>query len=120
MIIFDISFASWIIYILIIYQEERIKLKKDFENTGGVLITTDLFARGIDITSISYVFNYDLPLIGETYIHRIGRTGRYGRKGYAINLLTNNTENKLKEFIDKYNINITDLPGDFDKFVLVW
>jgi ATP-dependent RNA helicase len=96
-------------------QEDRFKIKNDFEKNGGVLITTDLFARGIDITTISFVFNYDIPLIGETYIHRIGRTGRYGRKGYAINLITNNTENKLIEYIHKYNINIIELPHDFDK-----
>lgn len=96
-------------------QEERFIIKKEFEKSGGVLITTDLFARGIDITTISFVFNYDIPLIGETYIHRIGRTGRYGRKGYAINLITNNTENKLIEYVNKYNITISELPSDFDK-----
>lgn len=96
-------------------QEERFIIKKEFEKSGGVLITTDLFARGIDITTISFVFNFDIPLIGETYIHRIGRTGRFGRKGYAINLITNNTENKLIEYINKYNISITELPSDFDK-----
>ena len=96
-------------------QDERFKIKNEFEKNGGVLITTDLFARGIDITTISFVFNYDIPLIGETYIHRIGRTGRYGRKGYAINLMTTSTENKLVEYINKYNINIVELPHDFDK-----
>jgi translation initiation factor 4A len=96
-------------------QDERFKIKNEFEKNGGVLITTDLFARGIDITTISFVFNYDIPLIGETYIHRIGRTGRYGRKGYAINLMTTCTENKLIEYINKYNINIVELPHDFDK-----
>lgn len=96
-------------------QEDRFLIKKEFEKNGGVLITTDLFARGIDITTISFVFNYDIPIIGETYIHRIGRTGRFGRKGYAINLITTNSENKLMEYVNKYNIIISELPANFDK-----
>ena len=53
-----------------------------------VLITTDLLARGIDVQQVSLVINYDLPTNRENYIHRIGRSGRFGRKGVAINFIT--------------------------------
>ena len=53
-----------------------------------ILLSTDLLARGIDIQQLSLVINYDLPRNKETYIHRIGRSGRYGRKGVSINFVT--------------------------------
>jgi len=70
-------------------QEERDDIMKKFR-TGEirVLITTDLLARGIDVQQVSLVINYDLPQEKETYIHRIGRSGRFGRKGVAINFVT--------------------------------
>lgn len=53
-----------------------------------MLVSTDLIGRGIDIQQVNLVINYDLPYSLEKYIHRIGRTGRLGRKGVAINLVT--------------------------------
>ena len=53
-----------------------------------ILLSTDLLSRGIDIQQLSLVINFDLPRSKETYIHRIGRSGRYGRKGVAINFVT--------------------------------
>lgn len=63
-------------------------MKKFRAGASRVLITTDLLARGIDVHHVSLVINYDLPRIRENYIHRIGRSGRYGRKGVAINFVT--------------------------------
>lgn len=62
---------------------------KDFR-TGStrVLISTDLLARGIDVQQVNLVINYDLPSNFESYLHRIGRSGRFGRKGVAINFVT--------------------------------
>lgn len=62
---------------------------KDFR-TGStrVLISTDLLARGIDVQQVNLVINYDLPNNFESYLHRIGRSGRFGRKGTAINFVT--------------------------------
>ena len=70
-------------------QSQRELIMKEFR-TGStrVLITTDLLARGIDVQQVSLVINYELPRAKESYIHRIGRTGRLGRKGMAINLIT--------------------------------
>ncbi len=70
-------------------QSERDKVMKEFRNGATrVLISTDLLARGIDVYQVSIVINYDLPMQKETYIHRIGRSGRFGRKGKNPNLLT--------------------------------
>ena len=69
-------------------QTERDEVMSAFR-TGKIriLLSTDLTARGIDVPSISLVINYDLPFDKSQYIHRVGRTGRYGKKGFAINLI---------------------------------
>jgi superfamily II DNA/RNA helicase len=63
-------------------------MQKFREGEARVLVSTDLIGRGIDIQQVNLVINYDLPNSLEKYIHRIGRTGRLGRKGVAINLVT--------------------------------
>jgi translation initiation factor 4A len=70
-------------------MRERELIMKEFRSgSTRVLITTDLLARGIDVQQVSLVINYDLPTNRENYIHRIGRSGRFGRKGVAINFIT--------------------------------
>jgi len=70
-------------------QRERDIIMREFRSgSSRVLITTDLLARGIDVQQVSLVINFDLPTNRENYIHRIGRSGRFGRKGVAINFLT--------------------------------
>jgi len=70
-------------------QKERDSIMQDFrQGNSRVLITTDVWARGIDVQQVSLVINYDLPSNRENYIHRIGRSGRFGRKGVAINFVT--------------------------------
>ncbi|CAD6188210.1 unnamed protein product [Caenorhabditis auriculariae] len=72
-------------------QQEREIIMREFRSgSSRVLITTDLLARGIDVQQVSLVINYDLPSNRENYIHRIGRSGRFGRKGVAINFVTDN------------------------------
>jgi len=90
---------------------ERMKRLDDFKNARSrVLITTDLYARGIDAQAVSAVINYDLPLLKETYIHRIGRSGRFGRKGLAISLVTFEEADKLRQLERYYNTYIGELP----------
>ena len=68
---------------------ERKSVYKEFKAGGcRVLITSDLFARGIDVQQVSIVINFDIPRDENTYLHRIGRSGRWGRKGIAINFQT--------------------------------
>ena len=94
-------------------QKEREDIMVAFR-TGKtrVLITTDLLARGIDIQQVSLVINYDLPTNKESYIHRIGRSGRFGRKGVAINFVTY-TDNTIMEDLESfYKTQITEMPSD--------
>jgi superfamily II DNA/RNA helicase len=72
---------------------ERKNIHQDFSNNKiRLLISTDLTARGLDVQSINLVINFDMPDVLETYIHRVGRSGRYGKKGVAISLILNNRE----------------------------
>ena len=77
-----------------------------------MLITTDLLARGIDVQQVSLVINYDLPTQPENYLHRIGRGGRFGRKGVAINFVTDEDERMLADIQRFYNVIIEELPGN--------
>jgi translation initiation factor 4A len=77
-----------------------------------VMISTDLLARGIDIQQLSLVINFDLPRSKETYIHRIGRSGRYGRKGVAINLVTDRDIQYMTELETFYNTKIEEMPNN--------
>ncbi|MCL2149264.1 MAG: DEAD/DEAH box helicase [Methanomassiliicoccaceae archaeon] len=80
-------------------QQKREKVIKDFkEDKIQILIATDVAARGLDIDDISYVINYDMPEEIDTYIHRIGRTGRAGKEGVAISFVTSEEEHLVKEF----------------------
>jgi superfamily II DNA/RNA helicase len=92
---------------------ERKKRMDDFRSGQvRVLISTDLLARGIDVQQVSMVINFELPMQRENYVHRIGRCGRYGRKGVAINLVCGDEINTLKEYEKHYSININELPED--------
>jgi translation initiation factor 4A len=97
-------------------QQDRELIMKQFRSgSTRVLITTDLLARGIDVQQVSLVINYDLPKNRENYIHRIGRSGRFGRKGVAINFVTNEEIPELKEIERFYNTSIEPLPHDVSK-----
>ncbi|WPK23842.1 hypothetical protein PUMCH_001092 [Australozyma saopauloensis] len=92
-------------------QDERDSIMSDFRSgKSRVLISTDVWARGIDVQQVSLVINYDLPTEKENYIHRIGRSGRFGRKGVAINLLTSNDIAGVKDLERHYKIRMKELP----------
>jgi translation initiation factor 4A len=94
-------------------QQERELIMKEFRSgSSRVLITTDLLARGIDVQQVSLVINYDLPTNRENYIHRIGRSGRFGRKGVAINFVTNEDVRTLREIEQFYNTQVEEMPMD--------
>ena len=94
--------------------DERKVINKDFRAGGcRVLITSDLFARGIDVQQVSIVINFDVPKSEHTYLHRIGRSGRWGRKGVAINFITKHDGARIKHFEEYYNTKIVEMPADF-------
>ena len=100
-------------------QETRDKIMTQFrEGKTRILITTDLLARGVDIEHVCLVINYDLPNNRENYIHRIGRTGRYGRKGVAINLvLTDQDVRKIREIEKYYQTIIEEMPNNIQSYI---
>jgi len=94
-------------------QRERDLIMREFRSgSSRVLITTDLLARGIDVQQVSLVINYDLPTNRENYIHRIGRSGRFGRKGVAINFITAGDVRYLRDIEQFYHTQIEEMPMD--------
>ena len=99
-------------------QSERNLIMQNFRNgISRILISTDLLSRGIDIQQVSLVINFDVPNYPESYIHRIGRSGRYGRKGVAINLVTNYDARKIEEIEKYYSTQVEELPVNFKEFL---
>jgi len=92
-------------------QSQRDVIMKEFRSgSSRVLITTDLLARGIDVQQVSLVINYDLPANRENYIHRIGRGGRFGRKGVAINFVTAEDVRMMRDIEQFYSTQIEEMP----------
>ena len=101
-------------------SQERKKTMEDFKSGHTrILISTDLLSRGIDIQQLSLVINFDLPKSKETYIHRIGRSGRYGRKGVSINLVTDRDMNYMKEIEEFYDTEIKEMPQNIADYLSV-
>lgn len=99
-------------------QYERNDVLNNFRNgKNRILISTDILSRGIDIQQISLVLNYDIPYRVEQYIHRIGRSGRFGKKGVAINLVTQNDAHNLKKIERYYHTSIEMLPSDYVNYL---
>ena len=82
-----------------------------------VLLSTNITARGIDVQQVSVVINFDIPRCEHTYLHRIGRSGRWGRKGVGINFINRRDIFKIKEFEEYYNCEINELPSNLDSIM---
>jgi translation initiation factor 4A len=93
--------------------ERRDAFKSFKEGRKRVLISSDVTARGIDVQQLSVVINFDVPKSIHTYLHRIGRSGRWGRKGMAINFVTKRDVSKIKEIETWYKTIIDELPADY-------
>jgi ATP-dependent RNA helicase len=92
-------------------QKERDKIMSEFRSgQSRVLIATDIWGRGLDVQQVSLVVNYDLPTNRELYIHRIGRSGRFGRKGVAINFVKNDDVKILRNIEQYYSTQIDEMP----------
>ena len=97
-------------------EERRARMNDFRKGVCRVIISTDLLARGIDVQQVSLVINYELPVQRENYIHRIGRSGRYGRKGASINLITEREKRSEVDIETFYKTKIFDLPMDLNIF----
>jgi superfamily II DNA/RNA helicase len=102
-------------------QAERDVVVKEFrDGKTRLLLTTDLLSRGIDIPQVNMVINYDLPINKETYMHRIGRTGRFTKKGLSITLVSMKDHSdaktlfRMKQF---YKIDIKEMPTDINNYL---
>ena len=101
-------------------SEDRKKVMEEFRSGHSrILLSTDLLSRGIDVQQLSLVINFDLPKSKETYIHRIGRSGRYGRKGVAINLVTDRDLPHLKDIEEFYETKIVEMPQNLEDYLSV-
>ena len=96
-------------------KAERDKAFADFR-TGcyRVLISSNVTSRGIDIQQVSLVINFDIPKCVHNYLHRIGRSGRWGRKGVGINFITRRDVSKMKEIEAHYSTQINEMPANFN------
>merc|ERR1712168_1386647 len=97
-------------------QEERLSRYQQFKDfQKRILVATDLFGRGMDIERVNIVFNYDMPENSDTYLHRVARAGRFGTKGLAITMVSDETDAKiLNEVQERFDVNITELPDEID------
>lgn len=97
-------------------QHDRNRIYHDFKNGNTrCLVSTDLFTRGIDIMSVNVVINFDYPRYAETYLHRIGRSGRFGRYGLAVNFVTDDDKNNMFQVETELRTQINPLPEEIDK-----
>ena len=95
-------------------QTERNQIMDNFRmGKSRILISTDMLSRGIDIQQVSVVINFDLPRDVHNYLHRIGRSGRWGRKGTGINFVTRRDTMQLKAIESFYHCRITEFPNDY-------
>jgi len=101
-------------------QHHRNRVFHDFRNGAcRNLVCSDLFTRGIDIQAVNVVINFDFPKNSETYLHRIGRSGRYGHLGLAINLITYDDRFNLYKIEQELGTEIKPIPPVIDKSLYV-
>merc|ERR1711908_248110 len=97
-------------------QDERINRHKQFkEFQKRIMVSTDLFGRGIDIERVNIVINYDMPDDSDTYLHRVGRAGRFGTKGLAISFISSEDDTKVLNSVqERFEVSIGTLPDQID------
>jgi len=101
-------------------QQQRNKVFHDFRNGSyRNLVSSDLFTRGIDIQAVNVVINFDFPKTSETYLHRIGRSGRYGHLGISINFVTYEDRFNLFKIEQELGTEIKPIPPSIDKKLYV-
>lgn len=101
-------------------QADRNRVFHEFRNGATRhLVTSDLFTRGIDVQSVNVVINFDFPKNSETYLHRIGRSGRFGHLGLAVNLITAEDKQNLRRIETELSTEIRPIPPVIDRSLYV-
>ncbi|KAH8918394.1 P-loop containing nucleoside triphosphate hydrolase protein [Atractiella rhizophila] len=97
-------------------QEERLKRYNQFKSfEKRILVCTDIFGRGIDVERVNIVINYDTPGDADSYLHRVGRAGRFGTKGLAITFVSNDENKQVLDTIQsRFEVAITELPDHIE------
>jgi len=97
-------------------QDERLDRYNKFkEYKSRILVSTDIFGRGVDFERVNIVINYDMPEKADQYLHRVGRSGRFGTKGLAITFVAEESDSKiLEEVQSRFEVNIKELPDEID------
>merc|ERR1712178_421865 len=97
-------------------QEERIKMYQSFKDfKHRILVSTDIWGRGIDIERVNIVINYDMPDAADSYLHRVGRAGRFGTKGLAITFVSSQEDTTvLNDVQSRFEVDIQELPEQID------
>ncbi|KAG8765408.1 Suppressor of the cold-sensitive snRNP biogenesis mutant brr1-1, partial [Serendipita sp. 397] len=81
-----------------------------------ILVATDIFGRGIDVERVNIVINYDTPADADSYLHRVGRAGRFGTKGLALTFVSSQADLDVLERIQqRFEVAITEMPAELDK-----
>jgi len=97
-------------------QTERLDIYQKFKNFKcRILVSTDLFGRGVDIEKVNIVINYDMPDDSDKYLHRVGRAGRFGTKGLGVSFISNNDEQTVLDSIQsRFEVKVEPLPNEVD------
>lgn len=117
------KFFFLIPYSLSLFRTRLFNLVKNFEKR--IIVATDIFGRGIDIVKVNAVINYDMPDDPDTYMHRVGRAGRFGGKGITITFISEKEDQDIFDEIQKrFLIKAEDLPKEIDptsyrKFIII-
>jgi len=111
----DCNFPSIAIHSLL-NQGDRISRYKEFKDfKKRIMVATDLFGRGIDIERVNIVINYDMPPDSDTYLHRVGRAGRFGTKGLAITFVSSEEDSTVLNSVqERFEVQITPCPKEID------
>ena len=97
-------------------QEERLEKYNSFKDyKSRILVSTDIFGRGVDFEHINIVFNYDMPPQADQYLHRVGRSGRFGTKGLAITFVASKEDSAILEQVqERFEVEISEMPDTID------
>lgn len=97
-------------------QQERIERYNKFKNyEARILVSTDIFGRGVDFERVNIVINYDVPTSADQYLHRVGRSGRFGTKGLGITFVASEEDSKVLEDVQsRFEVKVKEMPDEID------